>query len=98
MSSIKDINENIIYLKNLNPNILLLMGNNKIFSYNYSTGFLGEYSNFGGVYQMEIDELNNQILLLKSGQLILTNKDSPTQNFIIPLPIGEGQVQIMYNK
>lgn len=98
LSSIKDINESIIYLKNLNPNILLLMGNNKIFSYNYSTGFLGEYSNFGGVYQMEIDELNNQILLLKSGQLILSNKDSPTQNFIIPLPIGEGQVQIMYNK
>lgn len=74
------------------------MGSNKIFSYNYSTGFLGEYSNFGGVYQMEIDELNNQILLLRSGQLILTNKDSPTQNFIIPLPAGEGQVQIMYNK
>ena len=98
LSSIKDINESIIYLKNLNPNILLLMGSNKIFSYNYSTGFLGEYSNFGGVYQMEIDELNNQILLLRSGQLILTNKDSPSQNFIIPLPIGEGQVQIMYNK
>jgi hypothetical protein len=98
LSSIKDINENITFIKNLDANILLLMGNSKIYSYNYNSGFFGEYNNIGGIYQMEIDELNNQLLFLKNGQLILINKDSPSQNFIIPLPLGYGQVQIIYNK
>jgi hypothetical protein len=98
LSSIKDINENINYIKNLDANNLLISGDSKIYSYNFSTGFLGDYLPIGGFYQIEIDELNNQIIALKNGQLVLINKDSPSQNFIIPLPMGNGQVQILYNK
>ena len=98
LSSIKDINEEINYIKNIDSENLLLMSNSKIYSYNYASGFYAEYASIGGVYQMEIDEISNQILFLKNGQLILINKDSPAQNFIIPLPVGEGQLQLMYNK